>query len=292
MFRRTTQAWQAADEFAYYCPRAELSEEHARRQRHWAEERYFFGQRLLRNLGVGSRALLDGRDILDIGAGEACVSQAMSSIFRPRSVWAVDAVPKQIWAAAALGQQERMRYLLANALDLPFPDGSFDLVVAHLFVHHVPERRQLLVEVRRVLRPGGEFRCYEPSAIVDFLGHFLRGDHNLSRNERPLGPRELAGLMREVFGNETHQGYWSRFQSECLGPFSPSVRFVSKVHGHPPISPPEPQPSRPLEPTPVPNLWLDSRVSFRDRIERQFEQLKRDLEVLITSATPRGNSGP
>jgi SAM-dependent methyltransferase len=48
-------------------------------------------------------------------------------------------------------------FIEADAQDLPFGDGEFDVVVSNLGVCHVPDQPRALAEVRRVLRPGGRF---------------------------------------------------------------------------------------------------------------------------------------
>src|SRR6266567_1830104 len=48
-----------------------------------------------------------------------------------------------------------IRLQTGDAERLPFPDGSFDLVVGHAFLHHLPNPHLALAEARRVLRPGG-----------------------------------------------------------------------------------------------------------------------------------------
>lgn len=47
------------------------------------------------------------------------------------------------------------------AEDLPFPDGSFDTVFTTLTLCTIEDVPQALAEVRRVLKPGGEFRFFE-----------------------------------------------------------------------------------------------------------------------------------
>lgn len=45
----------------------------------------------------------------------------------------------------------------ADVMDLPFPDHSFDVVVANHMLYHVPKRAQALAEITRVLKPTGRF---------------------------------------------------------------------------------------------------------------------------------------
>jgi len=57
---------------------------------------------------------------------------------------------------------------------LPFDDESFDLVVGHAFLHHIPDVDQALREILRVLRPGGRFVvCGEPTSKGDFVARRL-----------------------------------------------------------------------------------------------------------------------
>jgi ubiquinone/menaquinone biosynthesis C-methylase UbiE len=43
----------------------------------------------------------------------------------------------------------------ADAEQLPFPDGSFDLVLGHAVLHHIPDLPRAFAEFERVLAPGG-----------------------------------------------------------------------------------------------------------------------------------------
>jgi SAM-dependent methyltransferase len=57
---------------------------------------------------------------------------------------------------------------VADAETIPYDDATFDLVVGHAVLHHIPDVEQALREVLRVLKPGGRFVfAGEPTRIGD-----------------------------------------------------------------------------------------------------------------------------
>jgi glycosyltransferase involved in cell wall biosynthesis/ubiquinone/menaquinone biosynthesis C-methylase UbiE len=48
------------------------------------------------------------------------------------------------------------RFVLHDAETLPFPDNSFDIVYSNGVLHHTPNTRDVVAEIRRVLKPGGK----------------------------------------------------------------------------------------------------------------------------------------
>ncbi len=63
---------------------------------------------------------------------------------------------------------------VADAESIPYDDDSFDLVVGHAVLHHIPDVEQALREVLRVLRPGGRFVfAGEPTARGDAVARRL-----------------------------------------------------------------------------------------------------------------------
>ncbi len=50
-----------------------------------------------------------------------------------------------------------LKFLRAEAEDLPFPDGSFEVVLANGIFNLNPERTAIFYEIRRILRNGGQF---------------------------------------------------------------------------------------------------------------------------------------
>jgi len=63
---------------------------------------------------------------------------------------------------------------VADAESIPYDDNTFDLVVGHAVLHHIPDVEQALREVLRVLRPGGRFVfAGEPTRYGDIVARRL-----------------------------------------------------------------------------------------------------------------------
>ena len=63
---------------------------------------------------------------------------------------------------------------VADAEALPFEDASFDLVIGHAVLHHIPDLDLAFAEILRVLRPGGRFVfCGEPTQRGDVVARRL-----------------------------------------------------------------------------------------------------------------------
>ena len=76
-----------------------------------------------------------------------------------------EAVGIDLTEAAVAAVRERLaqegltaEVLVADAEQLPFDDGSFDLVYSYGVLHHTPDTEAAVAEVRRVLKPGGQAR--------------------------------------------------------------------------------------------------------------------------------------
>jgi ubiquinone/menaquinone biosynthesis C-methylase UbiE len=75
------------------------------------------------------------------------------------------------------GNAERLgldvQTVATDAEDLPFDDGTFDLVLGHAVLHHLPDLAKAFSEFRRVLRPGGLIVfAGEPSRLGDRMAAF------------------------------------------------------------------------------------------------------------------------
>ncbi len=63
---------------------------------------------------------------------------------------------------------------VADAETIPYEDNTFDLVVGHAVLHHIPDVEQSLRECLRVLKPGGRFVfAGEPTTVGNFYARWL-----------------------------------------------------------------------------------------------------------------------
>ncbi len=88
-------------------------------------------------------------DCLDVGAGTGAVSRGLMQNHR---VVATDISPNMV---AQIKQNLGIEARQADAEQLPFPDGSFDTVVASECIYYLDHPERFIAEANRVLRPGG-----------------------------------------------------------------------------------------------------------------------------------------
>jgi SAM-dependent methyltransferase len=102
--------------------------------------------------------LRPGMSLLDCGCGPGTITLGLARRVAPGSVVGVDLSEGQVSLArdaAARAGVENVNFLAADVRALPFPAATFDAVVAHALLEHLPQPGQALHELRRVLRPGG-----------------------------------------------------------------------------------------------------------------------------------------
>lgn len=273
-------AWRAEAEFDYYRVEESALAEQLARQTVWQEQGHFVGLGLVDALGLLDRSRLADLRVLELGAGECMLSQALLRA-GAGEVWAADAVPKQIWAAARSthGAGEPLHCVIADALDLPFAADSFDLVVANLVLHHIRPLSALFQEVGRVLTPGGQLLALEPAPLVGSLVHDKTSD-----NEAPLWPGTVTTeLSRAGFAAAHHQYHWVRLRSSLLGPLSPSYRVSAHKPGL--KRPARVALRRPLTATSIPGLSLDTGCRFAALANAQLQTLTTWAEKKIPPET-------
>jgi len=96
--------------------------------------------------------------VLEVAAGTGVLTRAMAAhLPESVSIVATDLNQPMIDQASLRGTARPVTWRQADAVALPFDDGSFDAVVCQFGVMFFPDRAAAYAEARRVLRPGGVF---------------------------------------------------------------------------------------------------------------------------------------
>jgi SAM-dependent methyltransferase len=122
---------------------------------------------------LGSAALGRGFDrSLEVGAGTGYFSLNLLRAGIVRDATCTDISPGMVRTLAANAERLglEVRALRADAESLPFAMESFDLVLGHAVLHHLPDLERAFSEFHRVLKPGGRIVfAGEPSRVGDRL---------------------------------------------------------------------------------------------------------------------------
>ncbi len=109
-------------------------------------------------------------DALEIGAGTGYFSLNLLQLGVIERATATDISPGMLATLAATAADLGLDVdaVPTEAESLPFDDESFDLVLGHAILHHIPDLARAFAEFERVLRPGGTVVfCGEPSRNGD-----------------------------------------------------------------------------------------------------------------------------
>jgi len=97
---------------------------------------------------------------IDVCCGSGIVTEAIVEHGAPASVAGVDASSDQIAFACQHRAHPNVTFETADAMALPFPDASFDVVACGLGLNFIPDPTRALEEFSRVTHPGGTTAVY------------------------------------------------------------------------------------------------------------------------------------
>ncbi|CAE7246589.1 VTE4 [Symbiodinium pilosum] len=121
--------------------------------------------------------------ILDVGCGVGGSSRHLQKKYGAK-VTGITLSPKQQQQATSLsvksGQADSCEFKVADALKMPFPDDSFDLVWSLESGEHMPEKAKFMSEMHRVCKPGGRI------ILVTWVHRNLTKDEALKPKEQRL----------------------------------------------------------------------------------------------------------
>lgn len=150
-----------------------------------------------------------GSATLDLGCGEGRVSRELTDL--GHLVTAADLSPSLLEAAERA--ESAAGYRLADVEALPFPDNSFDRVVAYNVLMDVPDVPRAVAEIARVLSPGGVFTMSVVHPFADACSVDESGGFTVSRDYLKGGQFNTA---EHRAGLDMHWSGWARPLHEYL----------------------------------------------------------------------------
>ncbi len=179
---------------------------------------------LLRRVGIKPHARL-----LDVGTGTGRIPVEALTCCPTLHVTAIDFSFHMMRQGQKRSGDRRIRWCAGDALNLPFPNASFDAVTSAYLMRNVSDPRRAFEEQRRVVRPGGLVGCLETSpppqtllypfvifhlrAVIPFLGRLIGREAGaytyLPDTTRAfMSPEHLTATMKDAGLQEiSHRTY-------------------------------------------------------------------------------------
>lgn len=172
-------------------------------------------------LGVGP-----GSRVIDVGCGAG--RHAFQAYRRGADIVAfdqnaddlaqVDAMFEAMSAAGEAPEYAKAETVRGDALDLPYGDGEFDVVIASEILEHVPADDRAIAELARIVKPGGALAVTVPRWLPERICwalsdeyHANEGGHVRIYRADELRDKVTARGLRYVhqeFAHALHSPYW------------------------------------------------------------------------------------
>ncbi|RPI54844.1 MAG: class I SAM-dependent methyltransferase [Chloroflexi bacterium] len=154
-------------------------------------------------------AMVPAGHAADLGCGPGYLVVKLAQVAPGLHVTGVDLADEMLVEAERVarrsGLQDRADFKQGDVAQLPFPNGSLDLVVSTLSLHHWTDPVGVLDEIARVLRPGGSFLVADlrrdmsaPFYMLLWFATHCVVPRALRRINEPMGSRNAAFTPQEA----------------------------------------------------------------------------------------------
>lgn len=121
----------------------------------WDQLRSGFFTEAMRDAAIKKADLPQGVVVADVGTGTGFVLEGLVEL--AHSLVGFDESPEMLAVARArFADRPQVRFEQSDGRTLPAPDRTFDAVFANMYLHHAPDPGKAIMEMVRVLKPGGK----------------------------------------------------------------------------------------------------------------------------------------
>lgn len=128
-----------------------------------------------------------GNRIIDVGCGEGITLEKLVTFYPGRQITGIDSEPENI----EICQRHGLPVQYGTVFNLPFEADSIDCVLFFEVIEHLDEPDKALMEIHRVLKPGGQLILIFPNDKMFMVS------------------RLLTGMIKEAFYDAGHVRQWT-----------------------------------------------------------------------------------
>jgi len=180
---------------------------------------------------IAARASAGPLKVLDVGCGTGLFAARIQQALPRATVWGIDLVAGMLQKGADRWKRQggRIVPVQADSERLPFATGTFDFVTCANSFHHYPNQARAVVEMHRVLRPGGRLILVDGYRdapwgwlIYDVCVAGVEGDVHHASAARFRALFAEAGLTS--MSQKVHRGPAPFLLNEAVAPARSAVR--------------------------------------------------------------------
>jgi ubiquinone biosynthesis O-methyltransferase len=167
--------------------------------------------------------------VLEIGTGTGIVSLSIAD--KVKSVTAIDYAPEMIKVANAKLEESNFKnieFKLNSAMNIEQPEKSFDVIIASNLFHLLPEPKEVLHEIKRVLADNGKIilptychgqnlKSRQISAIMSLTGFRAVNKWSLKQFRKFVEQEDLIIIKEEIINGKIPLSFIVASKKECHG---------------------------------------------------------------------------
>jgi SAM-dependent methyltransferase len=151
---------------------------------------------------------IEGKYLLDLGCGAGENSVYFSQ--KGAHCIAADYSPGMVNTALQLAKvnQVKVEGKVINAMQIDFPDNTFDIVYASNLLHHLPNPKVAIKEIYRVLKPGGKACFWDPLKHNPIINVYRKIATSVrTEDETPLDIN-IVQFIQALFSKSKYDTFW------------------------------------------------------------------------------------